>query len=354
MQTAELLKNLAHNNPQVHTVMLRHNTVSPPLLAQAISANTVVTQLLLGENCFSDSDIETLLDALHTDCRIRTLELSQTALTFSGAVHLAAWLTNNTSVTRLDLSNNPTLGSPGIDVLCKALRCRHNVQHLDLSNTRMGDDGASHVANLLKSPSCGLQRLYLSENRITSGGIENLVEALEQNRSLIAVNLWNNPVTIEQQSRISRFINRNKATLKEQQDKNSQAAESAAQAEKERQKKAIAARPTVSETLDGRSLANLLSSGATSLPNLELLRSAFEPESSRTPAAKKQSNAEAHAIAAQPNPTSPNPSRPREVVTLQHIHHPLTRTVVSKLMTGAFASPLPKAQSSGDLAKTGA
>ncbi|KAF5888907.1 protein NLRC5-like, partial [Clarias magur] len=126
-------------------------------LTKVLGTNPLLlTELDLRGKISGDSGVKQLSALLkEPHCRTETLRLSKSGITERGCTDLISALTANpTHLTQLDLSEN-TLGNAGV----------------------------RQISTLLKSSSCKLQKLVLSDCSITGEGYTALVKALKSNRS---------------------------------------------------------------------------------------------------------------------------------------------------------------------------
>ncbi|XP_078286332.1 NACHT, LRR and PYD domains-containing protein 3-like [Rhinoraja longicauda] len=68
----------------------------------------------------------------------------------------------------------------------------HKCQHLGLGNNDLGDCSVKLVSDALKNPNCKIQRLGLGNNGLTASPINELVNALAVNRSLMELDIKDN------------------------------------------------------------------------------------------------------------------------------------------------------------------
>ncbi|XP_053534242.1 protein NLRC5 isoform X3 [Ictalurus punctatus] len=149
LETLSLLKSEAEEACASLTEVLGPN----PLLQRELDLSGKIS---------GDSGVKQL-SALLKDphCRPERLRLSKSGITERGCTDLISALTANPShLTELDLSEN-TLGNPGVE----------------------------KISTLLKSSSCKLQKLVLSDCNITEKGYTALTKALKSNRSSHLINL---------------------------------------------------------------------------------------------------------------------------------------------------------------------
>ncbi len=74
-----------------------------------------------------------LIQSIHYNKCLKTVELNQCSLCSQGLVALAKWMKDNDTVKALDISGNPLIGYEGMTAIAEALQCNTAVQTLELS-----------------------------------------------------------------------------------------------------------------------------------------------------------------------------------------------------------------------------
>ncbi|XP_072890864.1 NACHT, LRR and PYD domains-containing protein 3-like [Hemitrygon akajei] len=192
-------------------------------------------KLRLGRNDLGDSGVKMVSAALgNPACKIQKLQLEFVGLTDSGAEDLASALSTNPSLTGLFLSRNE-LGDSGVKLVSAALRnteCKiqklwldnvgltdsgaedlvsalittPSLTGLNLSRNKLGDSGVKLVFTYLRNPECQIHKLVLDNVGLTDSGAENVISALNTNRSLTELNLGYNPLTDRSVPALRRLI----------------------------------------------------------------------------------------------------------------------------------------------------
>ncbi|KAM9321957.1 NACHT, LRR and PYD domains-containing protein 3-like [Gastrophryne carolinensis] len=192
-------------------------------LCSVITTNTSLTSLDLEENPLQDSGIKLLCEGLrHPGCVLQELRLVQCRLTSSCCADLCSVITTNTSLTSLDLRENP-LQDSGIKLLCEGLRhpgcvlqrlgleecgltssccadlcfvitTNTSLTSLDLSLNPLQDSGITLLCEGLRHPGCVLQKLGLQGCRLTSSCCADLCSVITTNTSLTSLDLGENPL----------------------------------------------------------------------------------------------------------------------------------------------------------------
>ncbi|XP_055079365.1 MHC class II transactivator [Periophthalmus magnuspinnatus] len=94
---------------------------------------------------------------------------------------------------KLELELGPEKGPLSLPMLWRLLPGLHNLQHLDLENNKIGDDGAQHLAKALVSLS-SLETLNLSQNTIGDTGAQSLSATLTNLPRLDRLSLHSNVI----------------------------------------------------------------------------------------------------------------------------------------------------------------
>lgn len=162
------------------------------------------------------------------DCSIKTLKLRNNSIMEDGGVFLAKSLSENLSITDLDISNNhltlpvavyladalrgyfvegvkirdsklkrvlindnPLVGYKGSKVLVKSLSNNH-VEHLEINNIGAGPGTADLIAFGLRDPSVAWKFLSAYGNRMSRLGLNQIFWALRLNKILRVLNVGEN------------------------------------------------------------------------------------------------------------------------------------------------------------------
>jgi hypothetical protein len=190
---AELAPALYHNT-SIEVLDLTGNDLSnmesAEMLRGIFRSNKTITNLDLSENPFGSTAgaVDCIADGLSSNSTLLKLGLKRCALGDAGVSTLAQTLgSRNTTLQKLTLSEN-SVTSTGVAVLLG--RMEHHITDLDLSCNPIGNKGASLVAMALaNNVLTDLTRLSLYNCAIGDDGFITLVSALEQNTSLLHLDL---------------------------------------------------------------------------------------------------------------------------------------------------------------------
>jgi len=154
--------------------------------------NRTVERLYLGGNQLNAQHAIHLARMLRKNTTLKALLLNVNTIGDAGAVILAEALAQNTTLLDLGLASN-AIGSEGAAALVRNIQKHSNLSRLDIgycastpilngTTNHIGDDGASHFAELLRGNPV-LMDLDLSHNGLTIRGVESMIDALEANRA---------------------------------------------------------------------------------------------------------------------------------------------------------------------------
>lgn len=152
-----------------------------PMSVQAISSNTILSQIDLSRNTIEDDGAAALARALKT-CNILTvISLQGNYIGAGGATALANCLTINTTLTVINLQGN-WLGADGATALARALKINATLSDINLQDNNIGSNGAAAIFKALKVNTT-LAEIDLRKNSINIAEIAVLMEeALSKSR----------------------------------------------------------------------------------------------------------------------------------------------------------------------------
>jgi hypothetical protein len=196
---AESARELWHNT-SIKVLDLSGNALrgmeSAVLLRDILRHNKTITALRLYGNTFGRfaSAVEFVADGLRSNSTLVKIDLSMCALGDGGVFALARTLgSRNTTLQKLALGDN-SITSTGVGVLLEAMeRNSNNITDLELDENPIGNSGARLLAGSLGNNALpNLTRLSLSNCEIDDAGLIALVSNLEQNTSLLQLDLSDN------------------------------------------------------------------------------------------------------------------------------------------------------------------
>jgi hypothetical protein len=157
-----------------------------------IQQSQLYSKIFLREKNLNDDDIIDVIDQTIINKKCKELFLGINKITSISIPIIAKALNNNTTLKLLDLSENP-ITDIGIQSLTKTLAINNcHLQYLYLYSTGITDQGATDLAQMLKTNTI-LIDLDLGENQITDYGIKFLSNILtNHNHTLTALSLKKN------------------------------------------------------------------------------------------------------------------------------------------------------------------
>jgi Ran GTPase-activating protein (RanGAP) involved in mRNA processing and transport len=183
---ARLLGMVLCNAPNLQSLVLRGRTLENAELAEiapALYRNTSIKELDMSHNSFSSMDAAVLL---------------------RGILH------SNKTITALDLSINNFGGITGaVDCIADGLGSNSTLLKIDLSNCALRDGGVSTMAENLSSRNTTLQKLTLKNNAITSTGVAVLLDMMEHSCHITDLDLGHNRIGNEGASLLTRSLGNN-------------------------------------------------------------------------------------------------------------------------------------------------
>jgi Ran GTPase-activating protein (RanGAP) involved in mRNA processing and transport len=170
---------------------------SARLIRDILSSNKTITALGLTGDIFGQMTgaVERIVDGLGSNSALLKIDLARCGSWKDRGVSIMAQTlsSRNTTLQKLSFDTN-SIRSTGAGVLLEAMeQSSHHITDLDLRHNHIGDEGASLLARSLGNSALPiLTRLFLSRNGIGDDGCVALVSALEQNTSLLYLDLSEN------------------------------------------------------------------------------------------------------------------------------------------------------------------
>lgn len=189
-----LLEPVLHGEPAetTHRLIDHHSTFWNSQLTQLISQNQLSSSIHLIQEQLNDQDIPIVIEQGLIQRQCTLLDLTGNEITREGAIYLAKALSDNSTLTELILYNN-RLGDKGVRLLAFELSINnHTLKKLNLGFNDLTDDGAQHLAQMLKTNRT-LTHIWLQENHIGDQGTQSLAAVLaRQNWTLQCLALFSN------------------------------------------------------------------------------------------------------------------------------------------------------------------
>ena len=188
---------------------LTHDKSSSHLITTLLSSKLPIVSLDIGDYYNLDM-VTTLFNSIHRNTKLKELYLNNTDLQPGNMQLLGQALSNNHTLSVLDISENNKIGSDG----CQNLA---NVRNTSLSDLMMseccvGFDGAGCIGKMLLH-NTSIKSINLKGNDIEDDGVKMLAEHLMSNRTLKQIDLSNNNVTSIGAFYLSKLFTRNPCTI---------------------------------------------------------------------------------------------------------------------------------------------
>ena len=190
LSKSEQIKRPLSPNPNSKPSSTETYTNKP--LQQFIVECEPYSKVSLYKQNLTDEDMEIVVHEAIIKKQCQNLELKYNQITSVGVSIIAKALNNNTTLEILYLGDN-RLCDAGIQSLAKTLSLNNSkVYFLALQSTGITDEGAKHLAEMLKINTT-LQYLMLGWNEISDQGVQHLANALtHHNNTLLSLRVDNN------------------------------------------------------------------------------------------------------------------------------------------------------------------
>ena len=170
---------------------INHNSLSSNSVASIMEGqlqNSTIQKLGMMDSHLSEEDCVSLSSLLQQSvCQLRVLYISWCGIGGEGAVHLGTGLTNNHSLTTLDIAHNP-IGDIGAAALGDMIRDNTVLETLHMYNCEITSQGFVQLAARLIS-NTSLKILRLDGNHCGMEGAKAICNMLEENKTLQRLDL---------------------------------------------------------------------------------------------------------------------------------------------------------------------
>ena len=156
--------------------------------------NKNIENILIYYNSFiSPEDIVTMSPGIENNPNIIQVYLSQCKIGDDGATALANALFKNINITQINLDEN-NIGEAGAKAISEKLLGKASLKKLILSHNVINSQGAKYIGENLAEAQ-GIQYLFINSNKIEDEGCEYLSKGIEKNNTLMQLNINNNGIT---------------------------------------------------------------------------------------------------------------------------------------------------------------
>jgi Ran GTPase-activating protein (RanGAP) involved in mRNA processing and transport len=201
--------------PTLTKLGLRHCRLGRDTARQLgmVLCNTPSLQtLVLSNGTLGSAELAELAPSLYDNTSIKVLNMSRNRLNdMESAERLRDILRRNKTITTLDLSGNEFGQTTGaVECIADGVSSNSTLLKIDLSGCCLRDEGVSVLAQTLGSRNTTLQKLSVDANDITSTGVAVLLATMEQNRRITDLDLRHNPaIENEGASLLARVLGNN-------------------------------------------------------------------------------------------------------------------------------------------------
>lgn len=188
------LSHIVKASTTLTTLWLPNNLLDDDLLRMLMTGlikNTSITSLDLSHNKIMNHGARLLSKLLGPESVITSLNLCDNQIHAEGGRYLSRGLKYNTSLLELDLRLN-RLTDDGGRMLLEGLVDHHSLTSLNLSSNMLGKESAEALSEILSDPLTALRSIDLSSNALQESDGDVLLQGLQQNTSVIALDLRQN------------------------------------------------------------------------------------------------------------------------------------------------------------------
>ena len=161
----------------------------------ALTSNTGIKQLWIGENHFTPNGISIILQPLiQQQSMLDVLDLSYANLSSKEtAENISKTLSGNECIQQLWLEGN-SLSLQYIAIIVEGIKNCVNISVLNLRDNNISENAVSILLQGILNKS-NLQQLYLGNNQLEDRGVIKITEALNTTRGLLILDLMNNNIS---------------------------------------------------------------------------------------------------------------------------------------------------------------
>ncbi|RLN76871.1 hypothetical protein BBJ28_00001624 [Nothophytophthora sp. Chile5] len=188
------LSHIVKASTSLTTLWLPSNLLDDDLLRMLMTGlvkNSSITSLDLSHNKLTNHGARLLSKLLGPESVLTTLKLCDNQIHAEGGRYLSRGLKYNTSLVELDLRLN-RLTDDGGRMLLEGLVEHCALTNLNLSSNMLGKESAEALAEILSDSLTALRSVDLSSNALAESDGDILFQGLQQNATLIAIDLRQN------------------------------------------------------------------------------------------------------------------------------------------------------------------
>lgn len=192
---ATSLAKIFEQTDTIATLILSGNLIDDDLLRMLMTGlikNNTITHLDISHNKITNHGARLLSKLLGENSVITTMDLSDNHIHSEGGRYFARGLKENDSLLQLNLRLN-RLADEGCNLLLEGLRDNVSLTDLNIGSNGAGPQSAQCLMAIIRDPDHTLSILDVSGNELTSEHFEQFRLSITNNRTLISLDLRNNP-----------------------------------------------------------------------------------------------------------------------------------------------------------------
>ena len=177
-------------------------------ISDAISVNTTMEELEIGENMLQTKGMIKILHGLSQLKSLKTLSISGNNVTEDISSYIACVIATNTNLVSLDLEGM-SVHIDGVKTILNAMKSLKSLTFLDISKNNINKDVAEsdNFMTVITKNTC-LNTLRMSENNLGMGGLTKLTTALLELKEIKQLNLINTGITYKSAEKLAEAIKR--------------------------------------------------------------------------------------------------------------------------------------------------
>jgi Ran GTPase-activating protein (RanGAP) involved in mRNA processing and transport len=161
-------------------------------MGRVLQINTTLSDVFLDGGRFTEDNVTAIADAIASNASLRTLSLKSQTIEGDCSHAIVSALRRNGTLTDLTLVGN--IGDTGAVALAEWLRDNSTITEIDVTYSNIGLEGARAFAEALRVNNT-LRSLYIYGNKIPNAGIMAIADALRDNVSLERLEFDDNVIT---------------------------------------------------------------------------------------------------------------------------------------------------------------
>lgn len=185
-------------HPALTTLSLSGNQINGPLesLQALLTSCKTLRSLSLSKNRLGDDGAKALFSILDTSSSLQVLDVSDNGIERPGAQAFGEALLKTRSLRTVNFSKN-SIFNDGCQAICSALERNKTVTSLELSDSNVSLEGSRALAKMLLENSTLSKLIFQKQNLKRTEGTRPIAEALQDNETLVDLDLSDNHIGSE-------------------------------------------------------------------------------------------------------------------------------------------------------------